>query len=118
MGRFALAVAALFACASAAAQDYSGKWTATNSTGTVITLTLQQDGPGGVTGKLEGSGHAFDVDAEVRADGLMGLVSGNEAMVYLTGRIIDGTLNILLMEPGPNGDPDPETRRVIRFKRP
>lgn len=107
------------ACASLAAlaQDYAGKWQARNAAGTVITLTLQLSGPGGFSGTLEGSGHKFDVEGEVRADGILGLVTSNEALVHLSGRINDGTLYIVLREPGPDGAPDDQTRRLIRFSR-
>jgi hypothetical protein len=117
MARLGWALAALFFFSSAFAQEYAGTWTATHPNGSVVVLRLEQHGPGGVTGKLEGSGTSFDVDAEVRADGLVGLVSGDNAMVYLTGRISGETLNVLLMQPKPNGEPDESTRRIIRFTR-
>lgn len=103
--------------AAALAQDYAGSWVAKNSSGAVITLTLEHDGPGGVSGKLEGNGHTFDVEAEVRADGILGIVSSEQALVHLTGRVNGPTLFIVLREPGPNGEPNEQTRRVIRFSR-
>jgi hypothetical protein len=116
--RLAAFLALLLAVAAPAlAQSYAGTWTARNSAGVVITLTLKQEGPGGVSGKLEGSGHAFDVEAEIRADGILGIVTSDEALVHLAGRIHGETLFIVLREPGPGGEPDDETRRVIRFAR-
>ncbi|HZM32888.1 MAG TPA: hypothetical protein VFC18_00215 [Burkholderiales bacterium] len=117
MGRLVLAFAALLFSVGASGQEYAGIWTAKHPNGSVVTLELEQSGPGGVTGKLQGSGARFDVDAEVRADGIVGLVSGDNAMVYLTGRLSGETLNILLMEPKANGEPDEATRRIIRFTR-
>jgi len=117
MGRFALAMVAFLFSLGVSAQEYAGTWTAKHPDGSAITLVLEQQGPGGVTGTLQGSGARFDVDAEVRADGLVGLVSGENAMVYLTGRITGATLHVLLMEPKPTGEPDEATRRIIRFTR-
>lgn len=110
----------VLACAALAARadDYAGKWQARNSAGAIITLTLQLNGPGGFSGKLEGSGHTFDVEGEVRADGILGLVTSNDALVHLVGRINEGTLYIVLRQPGPDGAPDDDTRRIIRFSRP
>jgi hypothetical protein len=104
--------------ALALAQEYAGTWVARHPNGGTVTLKLEQQGPGEVIGTLEGNGASFDVDAEVRADGLVGMVSSNEAMVHLTGRITGLTLFIVLIEPGPGGQPDLQSRRVIRFSKP
>jgi hypothetical protein len=117
MGRFALAVAAFLFSLGAAAQEYAGTWTATNSSGAVITLTLEQPGPGAVLGILEGNGHKFEVEAEVRADGILGTVSSEQAMVFIGGRLHPTGLLIELMEPGPDGQPNQQTARHIRFSR-
>lgn len=115
--RLFLLVALCLASFAAAAQDYAGKWLARNSAGTEITLTLRQDGPGGFSGTLEGSGHTFDVAGEIRADGIFGLVTSEQALVHLAGRINEGLLYVVLLQPGPDGAPDDQTRRVIRFSR-
>ena len=104
--------------AAALAQEYAGTWVARHPNGGTVTLTLQQQGPGEVVGTLEGNGASFEVDAEVRADGIVGMVSSDEAMVHLTGRITGPTLFIVLIEPGPGGQPDLQSRRVIRFSKP
>lgn len=108
----------VLATAAFAQNEYAGKWTARHPNGGVVTLTLEQQGPGEVVGKLEGSGASFDVDAEVRADGIVGMVTSAQAMVHMTGRITGTTLYVLLVEPGANGEPNWETRRVITFTRP
>lgn len=108
-----LALAAL----PAAAQEYAGTWVARHPGGGTVTLKLQQQGPGEVVGTLEGNGASFEVDAEVRADGLVGMVSGNEAMVYLTGRLSGTTLQVMLVEPGPGGEPNLKSARQIKFSR-
>ncbi|MGQ0546501.1 MAG: hypothetical protein ACT4P3_14395 [Betaproteobacteria bacterium] len=100
-----------------AQNEYAGTWTARHPNGGTVTLVLEQQGPGEVAGRLEGNGASFDVDAEVRADGIVGMVSGNEAMVYLTGRLSGNTLLVMLVEPGPNGQPNMQTARQIRFSR-
>ncbi len=104
--------------AAALAQEYAGTWVARHPNGGTVTLTLQQQGPGEVVGTLEGNGASFEVDAEVRADGIVGMVSSAEAMVHLTGRITGPTLFIVLIEPGPGGQPDLQSRRLIKFSKP
>jgi hypothetical protein len=108
---------ALFSHSVFSQNEYAGTWTARHPGGGTVTLTLEQQGPGEVVGKLEGNGASFDVDAEVRADGLVGMVSGEEAMVYLTGRLSGNTLLVMLVEPGPGGQPNMQTARQIRFSR-
>ena len=99
-----------------AQNDYAGTWTARHPNGSTVTLTLEQQGPGEVVGKLEGNGASFDVDAEVRADGIVGMVTGEQAMVYLTGRLSgNGALLVVLIEPGPGGQPDMQSARQINF---
>ena len=115
--RVVLLVAAWLAAAPALAQEYAGTWVARHPGGGSVTLKLEQQGPGEVVGTLEGNGASFEVDAEVRADGIVGMVSSADAMVHLTGRITGPTLFIVLIEPGPNGQPDLESRRVIKFSK-
>ena len=103
--------------AAPAAAQYAGTWVAKHPGGGAVTLTLEQEGPGGVAGTLEGNGASFEVDAEVRADGIVGMVSSADAMVHLTGRINGENLFIMLIEPGPGGQPDLQSRRVIRFSK-
>ena len=115
--RVVFVLAAWLAAGPALAQEYAGTWVAKHPSGGTVTLKLEQQGPGEVIGTLEGNGASFEVDAEVRADGLQGLVSGEDAMVHLTGRITGTTLFIVLIEPGPDGQPDMQSRRVIRFSK-
>jgi hypothetical protein len=108
----------LLASSAALAQEYAGTWVARHPGGGSVTLTLQQQGPGEVIGKLEGSGASFDVDAEVRADGFVGMVSGPEAMVYVSGRLAGpDALQLLLVEPGADGQPNMQSARQINFTR-
>ena len=117
MARLGWALAAFFFFTSAFAQEYAGTWTAKHPNGSVLTLTLQQPGPGAVMGSLEGNGHSFDVNAEVTADGFIGIVTSPEAMVYIGGELRSPFLFVELMEPKPDGEPDKATRRIIRFTR-
>jgi len=111
-----LILGTLLAATPALAQ-YAGTWVARHPGGGAVTLTLEQQGPGEVVGKLEGNGASFEVDADVRADGLVGMVSGAEAMVYLTGRLAGEHLQIMLVEPGPGGEPNMRSARQIVFSR-
>ena len=118
MSRLCAALAAFLFSVSALAQDYAGTWTAKNPAGATITLTLKKDPNGDYEGKLEGTGATFNVEAEAKPDGLFGMITGENAMVFLMGEL-DGAarLKIMLMEPGPTGDPNVQSARQINFSR-
>ena len=117
MARLGWALAALFLFSSAFAQEYAGTWTAKHPNGGSLTLKLEQPGPGAVMGTLEGNGHSFDVSAEVTAEGFIGLVTSPDAMIYIGGEIRSPFLFVELMEPKADGEPNKDSRRVIRFSR-
>lgn len=117
MSRLLAALAAIFFSVSALAQDYAGTWTARNPAGATITLTLRKDANGDYEGKLEGTEATFNVEAEARPDGLFGMVTGESAMVFLLGDLVGAQLRIMLMEPGPTGDPNVQSARQINFSR-
>jgi hypothetical protein len=117
LSRLLAAAAALFLTASALAQDYAGTWTAKNPAGQVVTLTLRKDPNGEYEGRLDGGASSFKVEAEAKPDGLFGMVTGEGAMVFLMGELDGARLRVLLMEPGPTGDPNVQSARQINFSR-
>jgi len=117
MRRTAIVVLSLLVAAPAAAQNYAGAWSARHPSGSAITLTLAQDARGEVTGKLEGNGNSFEIEAEAKPEGLLGMVIGDNAMVYLMGKLSGAQLRILLVEPGPGGQPNMQSAREIVFAR-
>ena len=45
------------------------------------------------------------------------MVTGESAMVFLLGDLVGAQLRIMLMEPGPTGDPNVQSARQINFSR-
>jgi hypothetical protein len=117
LSRLFAALAAFLLSASALAQDYAGTWTARTPAGGTITLTLKKDPNGDYEGKLEGTNATFNIEAEAKPDGLFGMVTGENAMVFLLGDLVGAQLRIMLMEPGPTGDPNVQSARQINFSR-
>jgi hypothetical protein len=113
--RVLVAFAMALACASAAAQNFTGTFTTTNLQGGIVTLTLRYDGPKQVKGTLSGNNTTFQVGGEVTPDGLMGAVTGQQGSLYLMAQFEGAELIVFLAEPGPNGQPDLQSARRLVF---
>jgi|SRR5687768_15229311 hypothetical protein len=113
-----LYAAALLACAPALGQDYSGTYTAKNASGGTVTLTLEQDGEKQASGTLTGHGtSSLQVVARVESKGLRGTAGNAFGMLYLTGRLTDEELSIVLTEPDVGGKPNPKRATTLRLAR-
>ena len=111
-----LYAAALLACAPALAQDYSGTFTAKNSSGGTVTLTLNQDGEKRASGTLTGHGSSsLQVQARVEGEDLRGTAGNTFGMLYLTGRLKGEELSIVLTEPDVGGKPSPRRATTLRL---
>lgn len=118
MLRTVACLAAAFFCASAAAQSYSGTFTAKNNQGNTVALNLKQDGAK-VTGNLTGNGANFAVEAKANAEGLFGTVKRVDSEVLLIAAQFEGanSLKVVLAEPLPNGQPNMEKARRLVMAR-
>jgi hypothetical protein len=109
---------ALLCCAPAfAADNFGGTYTARNPQGNVVTLTLKQDKQGKVSGTLSGQGLTFKVEAEVRPEGLVGMLSGENGTLYLISRLRGSELEVLLAEPDSAGQPNMQATRQFVMTR-
>jgi hypothetical protein len=116
MLRAACLSAALLACASAAAQNYAGTYTAKNASGGTVMLTLAHDDTKQVSGTLTGHGSkSLQVHARVESDGLRGTAGNNFGMLYLTGRLDGEELTIVLTEADLGGKPNPQRASALRL---
>jgi hypothetical protein len=115
MRRFACFAIAALACASAAAQNYSGTFTTTNPQGGTVTLILKQDAQSNVKGTLTGNNNSFQVAAQATPQGLMGTVTGQQGNLYLMAQYEGASLVVILAEPGPNGQANLQSARRIVF---
>lgn len=113
-----LCAAALLTCAPALAQDFSGAFTAKNSSGGTVTLTLNQDGEKRASGTLTGHGSSsLQVQASVEGDDLRGTAGNAFGMLYLTGRLQGEELRIVLTEADVSGKPNPKRATTLRLAR-
>ncbi|HEY3076219.1 MAG TPA: hypothetical protein VGJ74_13685, partial [Burkholderiales bacterium] len=115
MRRFACFAIAALACASAAAQNYSGTFTTVNQQGGTVTLVLKQDAQSQVKGTLTGNNNSFQVAAQATPQGLMGTVTGQQGNLYLMAQYEGASLVVILAEPGPNGQANLQSARRIVF---
>ena len=113
-----LSLVLLFWCAAVlAAENFAGTYTARNPAGNVVTLTLEQDAQGKVSGTLSGQGTSFKVEAEVRPEGLLGIVTGESGALFLISRLRGNELDVVLAEQGPNGQPNMQATRQFVMTR-
>ena len=101
-----LASLCFFLAHPAVAQNFSGTYTATDQTGGTVTLVLQQDAQGLVTGSFSAGGLTFRVRANIEDDDLFGAAVGDAGALYLEGYVEGGEIFLLLAEIGPDNQPD------------
>jgi len=117
MLRAALSFVLLCCVPAFAADNFAGTYTARNSQGNVVTLTLKQDAQGKVSGTLAGQGLTFEVEGEVRPEGLIGTLTGDSGMLFLISRLRGAELDVLLAEPDPSGQPNMQATRQFVMTR-
>jgi hypothetical protein len=102
-----------FPCASAWAQNYAGSYATTDPQGGSVTLALKQDAQKRVSGTLSGNGNVFQVQGQVKNGDLVGTVTGNDVPLYIVARFAGAQLNVILAEPGPDGQPNMQAARQL-----
>ena len=88
------------------AQKYSGTYTAADMAGNPVTLVLQRDAQGQVTGSFSAGGLTFRVQGSVEDEGLFGTAVGDAGSMYLEAYEEDGEIELILAELGPNNEPN------------
>ena len=102
---------------TAVTQNYSGTYTASDQTGATVTLVLQQDAAGLVTGTFAIGDLTFRVRADIEDGDLYGAAVGDAGALYLEGSAEDGELYLLLAEVGPGNQPDFANANEILLQR-
>jgi hypothetical protein len=97
------------------AQEYTGTFTVPNDVGGVMTLTLQQQGDGSVSGSLSSNGVTYEVDGFVEEDTLMGAMFNDQGGFWFEAERDDAELYVTLYESDENGEPDYERYTEIDF---
>jgi hypothetical protein len=110
-----LGVVALLGSSPAKSQDFTGTYQVSGN-GTTVTLTLRQARNGQITGTLQGN-TTFQVQAQVAGQRFAGYASNQAGRVYLEGQLAGTQLQVAMAEVGPDGQPQPQTARVVAMER-
>jgi hypothetical protein len=99
------------------AQSFVGTWTTTNDYGQTVTLQLQDAASGQVVGSLTAPGVAFQVEGYLEEGSLVGAVYNDDAGMYFQADLSGAVLGMLLIESGPDGQPDYNQTIELSFAR-
>ncbi len=113
----AFLTAACLVSTTGAAQDYTGTYTTTNTEGGTVTLALEQDAQGQVTGTLSSDGARYVVNAVVEEGSVLGTVTEGNTGLYFSAEFDGAELYVTLFEPDQNNQPDYATGQTIVFAR-
>jgi hypothetical protein len=107
----------LITAAPVSAQDYAGTWTMATPNGGSITLTLQLDNSGRVSGSLSGNGNSFPLEGQRQGGGLVGQATIPGGALHFEASQSGGQLTMVLAELDQAGQPNAATRQELRFTR-
>ena len=112
-----LGVSLLTLALPVSAQQFTGTFTAQGQAGP-ITLALQQAGGGTVTGTLSGNGAVYQVEAQPEETGtIVGTATGQQGRLFFQATLQGDQLQVIFVEPGPDGQPNYDTAQEIAFAR-
>ena len=116
MRRLALVLAATaLPLSTTTAQDYSGTFTTQNAQGQTVTLILQQDPAGQVTGTISNGEFTLAISGRVEEGTVVATATGNGAQLFLEAELDEDGLFVYLMEPDVQGNPNYETGQEMVF---
>jgi hypothetical protein len=99
------------------AQSFTGTYTVTNNQGGVVTLSLQQDATGNVTGTMSGQGQSLQVEGVLEGTAAVGAIYNEGGGVYFEAVFNGPQLMLTLIEAGPDNQPDYAKSQVLVFGR-
>jgi hypothetical protein len=105
------------AATSSAAQNYSGTYTTANAAGATVTLALNQNAQGQVTGTLSTAGVQYAVSGVIEEGSVLGTVSDGNVGLYFSAEFDGADLYLMLFEPDSNNQPNYATGQTIVFGR-
>ncbi len=99
------------------AQNYTGTYTVTNAQGATVTLTLNQDAGGGLTGTMVGGDVRFQIEGMVEEGIAMGAMYDESGGVLFEAQLQGSQLLLSMFEVGPDGTPNYEQSRDVVLTR-
>jgi hypothetical protein len=113
----ALSFGFLFLPPALEAQNFTGTYTVTNNQGGMVTLTLQQDATGNVTGTMSGQGQRYQVEGVLEGTAAVGAIYDQTGGVYFEAVFNGPQLMLTMIEAGPDNQPDYAKSQVLVFGR-
>jgi hypothetical protein len=98
-------------------QNFTGTYSVTNQQGGTVTLTLNQDGSGNITGSMAGNGQRFTVDGMVENGAAVGLIYNEQGGVFFEARLSGSQLGVTLIEPDAYNQPDYSKTQQLSLSR-
>ena len=102
---------------SAQTQGFTGTYGSPSQTGGTVLLVLQQSPDGAVSGTLSSDAVSFSLSGSVQAGVAQGTVAATGARLFFSAALLGETLTLTLVEPGPDGRPNPAASQSIPFTR-
>ena len=103
------------------ADQFTGRYTTSNDYGQPINLNLKMEADGEVNGSLQSSGQQFLVETMSQGSRLEGVIylDDTSSMIesYLEAQLVDGQLQLSIMNLFADGTPDPSSRTSMVFTR-
>lgn len=110
-----ITIAALLVATSLPAQSVVGKYSTKNPQGNTVALIFEADGPTKVKGSLSANGVVFALAGEQRGGDVAGTMTGNGGNAVFEAHREGTQLRMILVEVGPNGQPNYQTAREVMF---
>jgi len=102
---------------SLAGQGFTGKYVLSEK-GVIVTLVLQQDAQGVITGNLSSTkGTSFRIEGQIEEDIAVGLCHGEGGAVYFEAELEGNSLLFSMINLDENSAPDAESAKQLRFTR-
>ena len=111
----------LFFASPLKADQFSGSYTTSNDYGQPINLNLRMEPDGEVNGSLQSSGQQFVVETMSQGNRLQGVIyqdsDSSMGESYLEAQLVNGQLQLSIMNLLADGTPDPNSRTNMVFTR-
>ncbi|HTS87032.1 MAG TPA: hypothetical protein VMG41_00945 [Gemmatimonadales bacterium] len=100
-----------------AAQAYNGTFLTKGTNGATISLTLQEDRTGKVTGALTGNGVSFQLSGQRHGQEVTGRASGRGTQAFFSAHFQGHQLQFMIADIGSDGRPNLRTAQQLVLTR-
>lgn len=101
----------------ALAQNFTGTFSTNNASGVTVTMTLQQDANGGITGSVTLPSMSLSVQGALREGRMLAVAMGDQGTLWFDGGLQGDQLILKIAEPDENGNPVWDESEQMMFVR-